>query len=164
MRVFRLANNMEKIVRTFRKNRHMNRNKLFSAMLLMICFFSMNSIFADVSKTAVGRYLTTENAATIAQKDLLSQSIQVRFPQQVTTVGGAIHYLLRYSGYSLANENQQSTALKQTLSKPLPVIDRQLGPMPLREAFTTLAGPAFSLQEDPLNREINFQVKQKFRH
>lgn len=70
--------------------------------------------------------------------------------------------ILRYSGYTLIESHQQSTDLQNTLKKPLPLVDRDLGPMSLRQALTVLAGPAFTLSVDPLHRTINFPLKPEF--
>lgn len=118
-----------------------------------------SSVFAHDGKTMIGHYLSLENKPTEAQVNLLSQIIQVRFPQEVQSIGDAIIYMLRYSGYGLIDESKQSPALKNTLKKPLPVIDRNFGPMSLKDALTTLAGPAFILMQDPLNREVDFKLK-----
>lgn len=120
--------------------------------------------YAKTDNTQISRYSTVANKPTAAQRDLLSQTIQMRFPESVTTVGEAMQYLLRYSGYSLADEKTQPEALKTTLKKPLPLVDRSLQPMSLNDALTILAGPAFALQQDALNREVNFQVKPAFAH
>jgi type IV pili sensor histidine kinase/response regulator len=40
---------------------------------------------------------------------------------------------------------------------PLPEAHRALGPMPLRLALTTLAGPAFVLVEDSVHRLVSFE-------
>ncbi len=119
---------------------------------------------AKTTDTQIGRYSTVVNKPTAAQRDLLSQTIQMRFPENVMTVGEAMQYLLRYSGYSLADEKVQPDALKITLKKPLPLVDRSLQPMSLNDALMILAGPAFELHQDALNREVNFQVKPAFAH
>ena len=116
------------------------------------------SIIASAD-TSMGRYLSVSYKPQSAQVDLLTQMIQVRFPQNVQTVGNAMSYLLQWSGYSLVPEDRQSHALKTTLSKPLPAVDRNFGPMTLKDALTTLAGPAFYLVQDPLNRMVDFRVK-----
>lgn len=125
----------------------------------MAFLFFASPIFAHDSKMMIGHYLSLENKPTEAQINLLSQIIQVRFPQEVQSIGDAMIYMLRYSGYSLIDEGKQSPALKNTLRKPLPIIDRNFGPMSLKDALTTLAGPAFTLVHDPLNREVDFKLK-----
>lgn len=65
--------------------------------------------------------------------------------------------------YSLIPESRMSTALKKTLSKPLSLVDREFGPMELRVALTTLVGSAYSLEEDPVNRMLNFHLKSTYK-
>jgi len=134
--------------------------KIITFTLAGICVFS--SALAAESSENIGRYITVLQKPLSAQRDLLSQTIQIRFPNQINTVGAAITHLLRYSGYSLVAKNQTSPALKNTLQKSLPLVDRELGPITLRDALITLAGPAFTLAEDPLNREVNFHLKPAF--
>lgn len=120
-----------------------------------------NSLASDAN-TATGRYLSVVDKPSQEQQYLLSQTIQVRFPQIVQTIGDAMNYLLRYSGYSLVEEAHQNTALKITLQKPLPLVDREFQIVSLRDALTTLAGPVFTLVQDDLNREVDFHVKPNF--
>ncbi len=134
-------------------------------MLILLGLFLSKLSLANESLTPTGRYLTVSNHPKMSQLDLLSQSIQVRFPEKIQTIGEAINYLLRFSGYSLIADNKMNKALKITLTKPLPIIDRELGPMSLKEGLTTLAGVAFTLYQDPVNRVIDFKLKptyQKF--
>ncbi len=134
---------------------------IISFILSMIAY---SSVMADTTDTTeIGRYLTVSNKPKSSQVDLLSQIIQVRFPQNVQTVGDAINYILRLSGYSLIPNERMSSALKITLTKPLPAIDRNFGPMSLKDALTTLAGIAFNLAQDPLNRTVDFRIKPQFK-
>lgn len=128
---------------------------------LLALLITANSLASD-PHTMTGRYLSIANKPSSEQQDLLSQTIQVRFPQSVQTIGDAMNYLLRYSGYSLVLEARQSDALKTTLKKPLPFVDREFQVVPLREALATLAGPAFTLVQDDLNREVDFHIKPSF--
>jgi conjugative transfer region protein (TIGR03748 family) len=140
-------------------------NHKIAIVLSVIGFIILKSasvLAADL--TEVGRYLTVDNKPKFAQTDLLSQTIQVRFPQNVQTVGDAMNYILRLSGYSLVSAEKMSHALTITLSKPLPAVDRDFGPMPLKEGLATLTGPAFYSVQDPLNRVVNFRVKSQYVH
>lgn len=117
---------------------------------------------ADNDITQVSRYLTVTNKPRFSQTHLLSQSIQIRFTRNIQTVGDAINYLLRFSGYALVAESQRTPALKVMLIKPLPVIDRELGPMTLSNALITLSGPAFYLSQDPVNRVVDLKLKPEY--
>jgi conjugative transfer region protein (TIGR03748 family) len=127
------------------------------AMVLLSMLFGKTCL-AD-NTTQVSRYLTVSNKPQFSQTNLLTQSVQVRFTQNIQTVGDAMNYLLRFSGYSLIPENQMNLALQIILSKPLPIIDRELGPVTLSDGLITLAGPAFNLTQDPVNRVVDFQLK-----
>lgn len=135
------------------------RSQNFISFLAVLIVFLTSTSFASVNKTMVGRYVSIENKPTQAQTDLLSQLIEVQFPQTVQTIGDAINYLLRYSGYSIVDDSHQSPSLKSTLKKLLPLVDRNFGPMSLRDGLSTLVGPAFVLIQDSLNREVNFKPK-----
>ncbi len=137
--------------------------KHFAAAIAGLLLCATLSAKADDSMTQFGRYLTAINKPTMAQTDLLSQTMQVRFPQTVQTIGDAMNSLLKFSGYSLIEENNRSAELKNTLTKPLPTVDRDFGPMSLKEGLITLIGPGFSLVHDPLNRTVNFNLKPQFR-
>ena len=136
------------------------KRKIITMVLLSLLFSEIG--LADNNVTQIGRYLTITNKPKFSQTNLLSQSIHVRFTQNIQTIGDAMNYLLRFSGYTLIPETQMSLALKITLSKPLPIIDRELGPVTLCDGLTTLSGPAFYLTQDPINRTINFELKPEY--
>ena len=133
-----------------------------SLSLIFILSYSVLSFSDESNDTQVGRYITVENKPSYAQIDLLSQTIQIHFPQNVQTVGDAMNYVLRLSGYSLVPINQMNSSLKITLSKPLPAIDRSLGPMSLSAALCILVGTPFYLVNDPINRMVDFHLKNQF--
>jgi len=108
----------------------------------------------------IGRYLTVSYKPDPEQMNLLSQTIQIHFPPSTQTIGDAMNTILRFSGYSLVPENQMNLAFKNTLQKPLPLIDRNMGPVTLQSALKILAGPAFTLKSDSLNRTIDFTIKE----
>jgi len=136
------------------------KHKLIAIILLGILLDKI--CLADNNVTQISRYMTVTNKAQFSQTHLLSQSIQVHFTQNIRTVGDAINYLLHFSGYALIAESQQSTALKIMLSHPLPIVDRELGPMPLRNGLGVLVGSAFYLSEDPVNRIVDFKLKPRY--
>jgi conjugative transfer region protein (TIGR03748 family) len=77
-------------------------------------------------------------------------------------VGDAVNFLLKYSGYSLVSEPDINHALKITLEKPLPIVDKEIGPVTLKTGVKTLIGPAFYLTQDPVNRVIDFKLKPNY--
>ena len=115
---------------------------------------SSNAYASDVQ---VGRYSLLSAEPTEAQTDLLGTTVRVHFPAQIQTVGESVRYLLRRSGYRLADTEALAPETIGLLALPLPTVHQQLGPMPLRRALETLAGPTFQLVQDPLHRLIAFE-------
>jgi len=108
---------------------------------------------AYVPVVRYGRYTLVELAPTEAQRNLLLQVVDVAVPDTLhATVGDALRHLLQRSGYQLcsAPETDALNAL------PLPAAHYQLGPMVLRDALLTLAGPAWELRADDSARQVCF--------
>lgn len=100
-----------------------------------------------------GRYTLVELAPASAQQDLLLQMVDVAMPDTRTaTVGDALRHVLLRSGYQLC-AGGDITALN---SLPLPASHYRLGPMLLRDALLTLAGPAWDMKVDDSARRICF--------
>src|SRR3990167_2328344 len=133
-----------------------------TAIILTTVFFGPLLAWSGEDSSRVGRYLTVSNKPKPSQIDLLSQIVQVRFPQNVQTVGESVAYILRFSGYSLVAEDDMQIALKETLAKPLPLVDRELGPMSLKDGLMILIGTAFSMSHDPVHRTVNFKLKSQY--
>ena len=112
---------------------------------------------AYASDLQVGRYSLLSAEPTEAQTDLLGTTVTVHFPAQIQTVGEAVGYLLRRSGYRLAETEALAPETKGLLALALPTVHRQLGPMPLRRALETLAGSTFDLVQDPVHRLVAFE-------
>lgn len=102
-----------------------------------------------------GRYTLVELAPTAAQRDLLLQTIDVSMPEDArATVGDGLRHVLKRSGYSLC---QTAHAVIELYALPLPAAHLHLGPMTLRDALLTLAGPAWELHADDRARQICFE-------
>jgi len=113
---------------------------------------------ADV--TQINRYATVAHKPLPAQVSPLKAVQHVHFSQDIKTIGQAVDYWLRYSGFHLIEPNKQSEALKQVLSQPLPQVDRSLGPLSIDEGLLVLLGKhEFVLKAEPFTREINAQQK-----
>ncbi|MGL6077184.1 PilL N-terminal domain-containing protein [Methyloversatilis discipulorum] len=101
-----------------------------------------------------GRYTLVELTPEAAQHDLLLQVIDVSVPPTLpATVGEALRYVLLRSGYTLCETDPEATTL---YGLPLPAAHLQLGPLFLRDALLTLAGPAWELQVDDTARQVCF--------
>ena len=112
---------------------------------------------AVAAEVQVGRYATVATTPTEAQVRLLSAIVRVEFPGSVTRVGQAVEHLLQPSGYRLSPQHVAEPTRQSLLNLPLPEPHRMLGPMPLKTALETLAGPAFRLVEDPVHRLVSFE-------
>ena len=108
-------------------------------------------------EVAVARYSTVHAVPTIAQRDPLAGLVRTTFPSSVTRVGEAVEMLLVPSGYRLSAPHAAGPERAEFLVLPLPEAHRELGPLPLRLALETLAGPAFILVEDPVHRRVSFE-------
>ena len=104
-----------------------------------------------------GRYSLLAATPTQAQAELLATTMTVRFPNRIQGVGEAVRYLLQRSGYRLANIEAIGPDTAALFTLPLPEVHRSLGPMMLRDALETLAGPAFQLVQDPVHRLVAFE-------
>ena len=102
-----------------------------------------------------GRYTLVELAPSAAQRDLLLQTIDVSMPEDArATVGDGLRHVLKRSGYQLCETAHAVTAL---YALPLPAAHLHLGPMTLRDALLTLAGPAWELHADDRTRQVCFE-------
>lgn len=100
-----------------------------------------------------GRYTLVELAPSASQRDLLLQVVDVAMPKEArATVGDGLRHVLQRSGYRLC-ETVQTAGL---YALPLPAAHLHLGPLTLRDALLTLAGPAWDLEVDDRTRQVCF--------
>ncbi|WP_127958589.1 PilL N-terminal domain-containing protein [Serratia microhaemolytica] len=98
------------------------------------------------------RYLLLNTDPMAAQRDPLAQTIEIRIPASLNpTVGEAMRYAMKQSGFSLCNHEPANRVLYQ---QPLPAVQYQLGPMRLRTALQVMAGPAWQLEVDSVQRVV----------
>jgi len=125
-----------------------------------ICFAglcTLTSVNLQANDVQVGRYSSLTAAPTESQTELLATTVAVRLPGRIQTVGEAVRYLLQRSGYRLAAPESIGPDTVALFALPLPAVHRSLGPMTLRDALKTLAGPVFQLIQDPVHRLITFE-------
>jgi len=100
-----------------------------------------------------GRYTLVELTPKAAQQDLLLQVVDVSIPNTLhANVAGALRHVLQRSGYQLCN-GPETDALNDL---PLPAAHYHLGPLQLRDALLTLAGPTRALHVDHTARRVCF--------
>ncbi len=101
-----------------------------------------------------GRYTLIELAPDPAQRVLMQQVVEVAIPPTFdASVGDAMRHVLMRTGYRLC-ETADAMAL---YALPLPAAHLRLGPVKLRDALLTLAGPAWVLSVDDASRQVCFQ-------
>jgi len=104
-----------------------------------------------------GRYTLVSTKPLLAQQDLLAQIIDTRIPADMNpTVQQAMQHVLRHSGYGLCPATDK--AVSTLYSRPLPAAHYRIGPVTLRTALQLLAGKAFVMNVDEIERQICFAV------
>ncbi|GHU33835.1 secreted protein [Betaproteobacteria bacterium] len=104
--------------------------------------------------TRQGRYTLLELTPEPAQRHLMRQIVEVSIPPTLdTNVGDALRHVLLHSGYRLCDTPETATLY----AFPLPAAHWRLGPMSLRNALLTLAGPVWELLVDDALRQVCFK-------
>lgn len=131
----------------------MKQNNIVFALIVQACLVPLNSHAAEVART--DRYTLVSMEARSDQAKPLSTIVSVSLGSDVTTVGDGITELLKGSGYRWQSVGDDDLLLNKL---PLPAVVRNLGPIRLSDALQTLAGEAWMLRVDNLNRVVWFEV------
>ncbi|ECI0840214.1 hypothetical protein AU892_24020 [Salmonella enterica subsp. diarizonae] len=111
--------------------------------------------------TREGHYTLVSVKSADAQREPLNQLIDITMPVSlVSSVGDGFRYLLFQSGYSLCGRYGADFA--ELLNRPLPAVQRRLGPVRLSEALQVVAGPAWRMTVDEVNREVCFVLREAY--
>ncbi|EJF2227238.1 TcpQ domain-containing protein [Salmonella enterica] len=111
--------------------------------------------------TREGRYTLVSVKSADAQREPLNQLIDITMPVSlVSSVGDGFRYLLFQSGYSLCG--RYGAEFADLLNRPLPAVQRRLGPVRLSEALQVVAGPAWRMTVDEVNREVCFVLRDAY--
>ncbi|MFD1260420.1 MULTISPECIES: PFGI-1 class ICE element type IV pilus protein PilL2 [Entomomonas] len=111
-----------------------------------------------------GRYNLASAKPTAEQQDLMAQIITTNIPITITnpTVMDAMDYVMQRSGYNLC-PSSTSKEIRTLYSRNLPAAHYKLGPITLRNALQVLAGPAFQVNVDEVNRKVCFDVREDYK-
>jgi type IV pili sensor histidine kinase/response regulator len=142
--------------------------KIFFRRSTLVCSLfvalSSNSVLASKQPVAasnvafqVDRYSVKVVGPTVGQIDLLAVTSPVVIPSDIETIGDALGWLLRDSGYRLASEAVLTSDTKKMLELPLPAVHRRFESMSLKTAIALMVGPAFHIVQDPVHRLIAFE-------
>jgi conjugative transfer region protein (TIGR03748 family) len=128
-------------------------NNLVYVLLVQACLIAFNCHATEVART--DRYTLVSLEAHSDQAKPLSTIVSVSLGSDITSVGDGVSELLKGSGYRWQSMNDEDLLLNKL---PLPAVVRNLGPIRLSEALQTLAGEAWMLRVDNLNRVVWFEV------
>lgn len=78
------------------------------------------------------------------------------------TVGQALPQLLDGTGWRLADRYAADDRIYRLYDQPLPEHKLRIGPMPLDQALTWIAGEGWALVVDPVNRLVSFEVRERY--
>lgn len=105
-----------------------------------------------------GRYTLVSTQPDAGQRDLMAQIIDVTIPSSMNpSVRDAMLYVVDRSGYALCPANSQHVNILYT--RPLPAAQYKLGPLTLRNTLQVLAGPAWQVKVDEVNRQVCFVLR-----
>ena len=136
----------------------MNNTFIYST-LLFIAVSSALPCSAEEQYVTTDRYTLVKLEAADAQREPLKAVITLSFGSDITTVGNAIEELLKGSGYQWQKSKSANDSLvsdQLLFELPLPSVLRTIGPLRLEEALSVVAGEAWQIQTDELNRTIWF--------
>lgn len=119
------------------------------------------------SRILESRYLTVQLGPEVAKTDLLKSIVDLRVPEKITTVGGALDFLLRPYGFQLddsheADEQPEAGEQYLLLVLTLPEPHRNLESMTLMDALATLGGKSFRPLINPVKRSVSYQLREGF--
>lgn len=105
-----------------------------------------------------GRYTLVSTQPDAGQRDLMAQIIDVAIPANMhPNIRDAMQYVVDRSGYSLCPTDSGHVNILYT--RPLPAAQYKLGPMTLRNTLQVLAGPAWQVKVDEVNRQVCFVLR-----
>ena len=140
--------------------------------ILTIVFALPLPVQANTTDTAdsrifESRYISAQVGHEDVQIDLLKSIVDIRVPEQITTVGGSLDYLLRPYGFQLDDSHEvdeQPEADEQYLLSvlTLPEPHRNLGSMTLMDALAILGGKSFRPLINPVKRSVRYQLREGF--
>ena len=117
-----------------------------------------------VDAVAESRYVLQRVDASRVQKDVLQSIVRETIPNQITSVGAALQYLLEPYGYQLDDRGDKSGSLNfyVLLTRPLPKPHRTLNPVTLYDALDILGGESFEVVINPVLRTVRYRLKPAF--
>ena len=130
------------------------RYRLLTAILLVLA--------ASAAAAPQGEYYGS--GYTIISQEHGNDDLQATVYRQLTpgTVGQALPQLLDGTGWRLADRYAADDRIYRLYDQPLPEHKLRIGPMPLDQALTWIAGDGWALVVDPVNRLVSFEVEARY--
>ena len=130
------------------------RYRLLTAILLVLA--------ASAAAAPQGEYYGS--GYTIISQEHGNDDLQATVYCQLTpgTVGQALPQLLDGTGWRLADRYAADDRIYRLYDQPLPEHKLRIGPMPLDQALTWIAGDGWALVVDPVNRLVSFEVRDRY--
>ncbi|AEF05683.1 PilL protein [Alteromonas naphthalenivorans] len=112
-------------------------------------------------KVKESRYVAQWIGPTESQLDVMESVLRLIVPEQVTTVGSAIQYLLKPYGYQLDDktDDEESLDFYVLLTRPLPEPHRTFDPISLYDALEVLGGDSYEVVINPVLRTVRYRLK-----
>ena len=135
------------------KKQELKVKKIFAISIALISLPVM--IFAG--EYEADRYTKYRTGASSAELHPLSVVTQLNFPNRIDTVLSAIDYALQTSGYQV-DWSESNKARKVLKDLTLPQVHRELSLMTLAEALEVLAGPAWEIKTNSVERVLTIHL------
>ena len=105
-----------------------------------------------------GRYTLVSTLPDTGKRELMAQIIDISIPANMhPNVHEAMQYVVDRSGYTLCSADSGHVNILYT--RPLPAAQYKLGPMTLRNTLQVLAGPAWQVKVDEVNRQVCYVLR-----
>ncbi len=139
---------------------------IVSLLLLLINICTITTVAAEANsighsshdrRLQVDRYTGYKTNAALEEVNPLLVLTQINFPSAIKTVQEAIDHALQRSGYRV-DWRQSFEAYNIFSGLDIPVVHRKLNLMTLKDAIATLAGEAWQLLVDSVNRKLIIQL------
>ena len=139
---------------------------IVSLLLLLINILTVTTLAAEANpishsshdrRLQVDRYTGYKTNAALEEVNPLLVLTQINFPSAIKTVQEAIDHALQRSGYRV-DWRQSFEAYNIFSGLDIPVVHRKLNLMTLKDAIATLAGEAWQLLVDSVNRKLIIQL------
>lgn len=138
--------------------------RVLSSLTLCLAFNPLVLAHAqnDIVKKDDAYYLRTDRY-TLVSMDVQSEQISpllapihIQYSNDVKSVADALNELLAGSGYRWNADKPANHLFSQF---ELPLINRSIGPLRLRDALMTMVGEPWRLHVDEVNRTLWFELK-----